>query len=84
VTQAPKPTKQNLTVSLDKETIRKAKVLAAVRGASISQLLAHYIERMVEDEESYERAQQRALAHLEQGFPLGGTIRATRDEWHER
>lgn len=76
--------KQNLTVSLDKEIIRKAKILAATRGASISHLLASYIERMTEEEESYERAQRRALALLEQGFHLGGKVKATRDEWHER
>ena len=76
--------KQNLTVSLDKKIIHKAKVLAAQQGTSISQLLARYIERLLEEEESYEAAERRALHLLDEGFPMGGTIRATRDEWHER
>jgi len=77
-------TKQNLTVSLPRATIRKAKILAARRGSSISGLLAEQIEILVGEDEAYERAQRQATALLAQGFHLGGLIRATRDEWHER
>jgi hypothetical protein len=76
--------KQNLTVSLPRQTIRKAKILAARRGSSISGLLAEQIEILVGEEEAYERAARQAAALLDQGFHLGGVIRATRDEWHER
>jgi hypothetical protein len=77
-------TKQNLTVSLPQQTIRKAKILAARRGSSISGLLAEQIEVLVGEEEAYERAERQATALLDQGFHLGGVIRASRDEWHER
>jgi hypothetical protein len=77
-------TKQNLTVSLPRQTIRKAKILAARRGSSISSLLAEQIEILVGEEEAYERAERQATALLEQGFHLGGVIRGTREEWHER
>jgi hypothetical protein len=77
-------TKQNITVSLPLQTIRKAKVLAARRGSSISGLLAQQIEILVGEEEAYERAQRQAAALLDQGFHLGGAIRVSRDEWHER
>lgn len=76
--------KQNLTVSLDRKTIQKAKVLAARRSTSISGLLAQQIEAMLGEEEAWERAQRQAMTLLEQGFHLGGVIRATRDELHER
>ena len=76
--------KQNLTVSLPQQTIRKAKILAARRGSSISGLLAEQIEILVGEEEAYELAQRQATALLDQGFHLGGVIRSTRDEWHER
>lgn len=76
--------KQNLTVSLTRQTIRKAKILAARRGSSISGLLAEQIEIMVGEEEAYERAQRQAEALLDQGFHMGGVICANRDEWHER
>jgi hypothetical protein len=76
--------KQNLTVSLPRQTIRKAKVLAARRGSSISGLLAEQIELLVGEEEAYERAERQATALLNRGFHLGGVIRSSRDEWHER
>jgi len=76
--------KQNITVSLPRQTIRKAKILAARRGSSISGLLAEQIEILVGEEEAYERAERQAAALLDQGFHLGGVIRASRDEWHER
>ena len=77
-------TKQNLTLSLTRQTLRKAKILAARRGSSISGLLAEQIEILVGEEEAYERAQRHATELLDQGFHLGEVIRATRDEWHER
>jgi hypothetical protein len=76
--------KQNLTVSLPQQTIRKAKILAARRGSSVSGLLAEQIEILVGEDEAYERAQRQATALLDHGFHLGGVIRAARDEWHER
>ncbi len=76
--------KQDLTVSLDEETIRRAKTLAAQRGATISQLLAIYIADMAEQSSTYEVAQSRALSFLERGFHLGGQAPVSRDEWHER
>lgn len=76
--------KQNVTISLSRETIQKAKVLAAQRSTSISGLLAEQIESLVGKEEAYERSRLAALALLKKGFRLGGTIAATRDELHER
>lgn len=77
-------TKQNITVRLDRQTLRKAKVLAAKRNTSISGLLAEQIETLVGEDDAYEQAQRRALSLLERGFHLGGKIESTRDEWHER
>jgi Family of unknown function (DUF6364) len=76
--------KQNVTLSLERQTLRKAKILAAKRGTSISGLLARQIEVLVGDEEAYEHAERQALALLDQGFHMGGVIRASRDELHER
>jgi hypothetical protein len=76
--------KQNLTVQLDSEIIRKARVLAAERSTSISRLVAEEIERLVAKDEAYRRARDKALADLERGFDLGGGPLPTRDELHER
>ena len=76
--------KQNLTVSLERETIRKAKVLAARKNTSVTRLLANYVEEMVAEDEMYEAAQKAALEYMDKGFPLGGQIAADREDWHER
>lgn len=76
--------KQNLTISLDRQTIQKAKVVAARRSTSISGLVARQIEILVGEEEAYERAERQAMSLLDQGFHLGGEIRASRDDLHER
>lgn len=76
--------KQNLTIALERETIRKAKILAAKRSTSISGLLARQIEILIGEDEAYENSRQEALALLDHGFDLGGEIRVSRDELHER
>lgn len=76
--------KQNITVSIDKDLLRKAKVLAARRETSISGLLSRQIEALVGEEEAYERARSEAMKLLEKGFHLAGARRASRDELHER
>jgi hypothetical protein len=80
----PESTTQNVTVRLNRRTLRKARILAAKRNTSISGLLAEQIEALVGEDDAYEQAQRRALALLEEGFHLGGRIESTRDEWHER
>jgi hypothetical protein len=76
--------KQNVTISISPETVRKARILAARRSTSISGLLAEQIEMLVGAEEAWERSEHSAFALLEQGFHLGGPILANRDALHER
>jgi hypothetical protein len=76
--------KSNITISLDRKTIQKAKIFAARRATSISGLLAQQIEILVGEEEAYERAKRMAMILLDEGFHLGGAIRVGRDELHER
>lgn len=76
--------KQNVTVSLSVQTIRKAKLLAAKRATSISGLLAEQIETLVGAEEAYATSHRTALSLMEQGLHLGGSAPFTRDELHAR
>jgi integrase len=76
--------KQNVTISIAPETVRKAKILAARRATSISRLLAEEIEALVAADDEYERSQRAAFALLADGFHLGGRITVSRDELHER
>jgi predicted DNA-binding ribbon-helix-helix protein len=75
---------QNLTVSLDRETIRKAKVIAAQRGVSVSRLVTEIVVRLAGDDDAYQSAMRQAVETLEAGLDFGGAITATRDELHDR
>lgn len=74
----------NVTISLSREMLKKAKALAARRKTSLSGLVAEQIESLVGEEEAYERARREALAMLEKGFRMGGRITAKREELRER
>lgn len=76
--------RQNVTVSLSPDTIRKARLLAAKRSTSISGLLAEQLEVLTGEHEAYEKAKRSAVSLMRRGFHLGGTISASRDELHER
>ena len=76
--------KQNITVRLSKQTIQKARVLAARRSASISSLVADRIEELAAEEDAYDRAMNRAIARMEKGFHLGGVHKIDREALHGR
>ncbi len=63
--------KRNLTVELDDEMIRNAKVVAAKRGTSLSQLIAMELEDLIKDDFRYEAARERALKALANAKPRG-------------
>lgn len=77
---------QNITLSLPKDLLLKVKLLAIRRGTSVSGLLAGELEKLVAQDEAYNRARQRHLTWLEQAADLGtgGHITVSRDELHER
>lgn len=76
--------KQYLTISLERELIVKARVISAKRRTSVTRMLADELRKIVEQDERYQSAKQKALADLKQGFHMGGSITATRDDLHER
>ena len=76
--------KQNITLRLSRQTIQKARVLAAKRSTSISGLLTIQIEQLAGEEDDYERAKRGALTLMEEGYHLGGTHTMDREALHER
>jgi hypothetical protein len=77
---------QNVTLSVPKDILRKAKLLAVRRNTSLSGLLTRTLEELVNQDEGYEEAKRRHLEMLEKGFNLGtqGKITWTREELHGR
>jgi hypothetical protein len=76
--------KTNITLKLDSDLLREARVLAAEEGRSISALLAERLESMVRERKAFDKARRRALARLRDGFDLRWTPPRSRDELHER
>ena len=56
--------RQRFTVSLSRETLRKAKVVAANQGTPVSSVLQSLLENYVRKHDSYERARDDYLAIL--------------------
>ena len=75
--------KQNITLSIDKELIKKGKVVAAQKETSISQMLSNHLKEIVEKEDQYEAAKRGALQALKEGFHLGGRIDWKREDLYE-
>jgi len=78
--------RQNITISLPKDLLKKIKHIAIEREVSISGLLIQLLEELVKKEDSYAEAKLRHTALLEKGFDMGshGQIKLQRDELHER
>ena len=76
---------ENLTLTVPKDVLRKAELLAARCNVTLSCLVSQALEELLAHE-SYEIARRRHLALLEQGFDLGtgGNISVKRDELYER
>ena len=77
---------QNVTLSLPKELLKEARLLAVERGTSLSGLLAEYLGRAVREDARYDAAQKRIRIRLRRGFDLGagGSKLPSRAELHER
>lgn len=73
----------NLTLQLDADVIRRARIVAAKRGTSVSALAAIQLTELVDQDERVELARGRAEAILKKASSRGGR-NWKRDELHDR
>lgn len=76
--------KTNVTLKVDADLLREARVIAAEEGSSVSALLTDRLESLVRERKAFERARRRALARLREGLDLRWTPPTSRAELHER
>jgi hypothetical protein len=76
--------KANVTLTIDADLLREARILAAEEGTSVSGLLRRRLEELVRGHKAYDAARRRALARLRKGYDLQWTPPKSRDELHER
>jgi hypothetical protein len=78
--------KQNITLSLPREILKKGKMLAAKKGISLNELVRELLQMTAENEEGYRISADRQIKRMRGGIPLGtkGKICWQRDELHQR
>ena len=76
--------KQNITLSIEKEIIKKGKILAAQKDTSISRMLSDHLRSIIENEDRYVTAKTHAIQVIKKGFSLGGRITWKREDLYER
>jgi hypothetical protein len=76
--------KTNITLKIEADLLREARILAAMESTSISAMLARQLEQVVQEHKGYNQARRSALARLRTGFDLNWTPPRSRDELHER
>lgn len=77
---------QNVTISVPKDVLKKAKHIAVNRQTSLSRLLAQALEEIVEKDDAYSKAKARQLAAIRKGADLGvkGQITWKRADLHDK
>lgn len=75
---------RNITLSIDDEILREARVLAAQEGLSVSALLRRELVNLVESQRGYAKAKESALRRLARGQSLGVATLPSREELHDR
>ena len=78
--------KQNVTLSLPRDLLKDAKIVAIKKDTSLSKLLVQALEDIVVQYHGYEEARDAHIRILKKGFNMGtnGDITVTREEIHER
>ncbi len=76
--------KQNITLSIEKELIKKGKILAARKEISVSKMMANMLKDVIYQHERYEASKRSALEIMRKGMHLGGRINWKREDLYER
>ena len=78
--------RQNVTLSLPKNLLQKAKIVAIEYETSLSGLMVKLLAEIVGQRDQYAIAKRKHLKMLEKGIDMGtkGTINWTRESLYER
>jgi hypothetical protein len=75
---------KNITVSLDDETYRRARMVAAERDTSVSALVKRFLVDLASGETEFERLRRMEQAIRESIVDFDASDRLSRDEVHDR
>ena len=74
----------NLTIAIEEEVLKKARLKALEQGTSVNALLRDYLMRFADARSGQEQAARGFLSIAAQSKARRGARRWTRDELHER
>jgi plasmid stability protein len=74
----------NLTITIDDEVLRRARVRAAEQDTSVNSILRDYLEAYAASGATWEQAADAILRLSAQARSGRGSARWTRDELHDR
>lgn len=77
-------TKSNLTITLDADILREARVYAARKDTSVNQLVRDYLEGLVAQETRHAEKLKALDELMERGIGLVGEITWNRDDLYRR
>ncbi len=75
---------RNITVSVDDETYRRARVAAAQRDTSVSALVKAYLDQMASVESESERLKRQEIEIRNQITSFSASDRISREDLHRR
>jgi hypothetical protein len=78
--------RQNVTLSLPEDVLRKARHMAVERNMSLSAFLSVIIQELVAGQGGCEQVRENSLRLMEEGFDMGtmGEALNNREELHDR
>jgi uncharacterized protein YdaU (DUF1376 family) len=75
---------RNITVTLDEDTYRRARMAAAERDTSVSALVKHFLQQLGSKETEIERLKREERALRERITAFRAADRLSRDDVHRR
>jgi hypothetical protein len=75
---------KNVTITMDEEVARWARIKAAEKDTSVSRLVGEMLRERMVNERSYHLSMQRYLSRKPSRVSLPGTSYPMREETHER
>ena len=77
---------QNVTIRMEKKLLTEAKMLAASRSQSLSELISVLARKTLAQDAAFRARRKHFRQRLEKGFQLGteGKLSVSRDELHGR
>jgi hypothetical protein len=75
---------RNITVSVDDETYKRARIVAAEQDTSVSALVKTYLIQLATQESEFDRLKRLEQEIRDQILSFNASDRVTRDELHDR